>query len=130
MERTWHMTVEDRYTKFLFECQVNEADLRNSLILDAGCGNGTHTENIANHDVTIVGIDFSISVFNAEKRRKSKNVLFIQGDLQNPPFADGTFGIIFSNGVIHHTESTYKTFVSISKLPKIDGSLYLWLYNR
>ncbi len=130
MGKTWHMTVEDRYVKFLFENQVTEEEVKSKLILDAGCGNGTHTENVSGHCASIVGLDFSESIFNAEKRRTSKNLLFVQGDLQKPPFAEETFDMIISNGVIHHTPSTYTTFLSVSKLSKMNGSLYLWLYSR
>lgn len=130
MEKTWGMTLEKRYNNFLIETQTDPTILNQLLILDAGCGNGMHTENLANKGATMIGIDFSTSVFNAEKNRKAKNLLFLQGDLTQPPFANGTFDLIISNGVIHHTPNTFTTFKAISKLPKINGKLYLWLYNQ
>jgi SAM-dependent methyltransferase len=130
MEKTWAQSLDDRYERFLFENRITENELSNKLILDAGCGNGTHTENLSNKGATMVGVDFSSSVFHAEKNRKSKNVLFIKGDLQNPPFKENFFDLIISNGVIHHTKNTYHTFKQLVPLVKQGGSLYLWLYNR
>lgn len=130
MSKTWGLTSEDRYKRFLHENQVQENMLKNMLILDAGCGNGKLTENIAGHGTTIIGIDYSDSVFAAEKNRKSENVFFVKGDLQSPPFSEELFDIIFSNGVIHHTPNTKATFKKVAKLVKPNGTLYVWLYNR
>lgn len=130
MDKTWAQTLNDRYERFLFENRISEEELSHKIILDAGCGNGTHTENLANKGATMVGIDFSSSVFQAEKNRKSKNLFFVKGDLQNPPFKESFFDLIISNGVIHHTKSTYNTFLKLVPIVKSGGSLYLWLYNR
>lgn len=130
MQTTWGITLEERFERFLYENEIEESQIKDKLILDAGCGNGTHTENIANHGGLIVGIDYSTSVYIAEKRRKNENVLFVRGDLQNPPFPMETFDIVFSNGVIHHTPDTLVTFKSIIPIVKSRGSFYVWLYNR
>ena len=130
MQTTWGISIEERFRRFLYENEINETCLKDKIILDAGCGNGTHTENISTKGTLTIGIDYSTSVYYAEKRRKSDNVLFVRGDLQSPPFPNNFFDILFSNGVIHHTPNTYKTFLSLIPLIKGEGSLYLWLYNR
>jgi SAM-dependent methyltransferase len=131
METTWGMTVPERYEQFLIENQVKESDVTGKKIMDAGCGNGMLTEYISQKkDCSVFGLDFSESVFKAEHNRKSDNVCFVQGDLQNLPFSDDFFDIIFSNGVLHHTPDTYTTFKSVAKSVKPGGSFYLWLYCR
>lgn len=130
LKTTWGITIEERFERFLYENEIDKEKLKDKIILDAGCGNGTHTENIANHGALIIGIDYSNSVYSAEKRRVSDKVLFVRGDLQRPPFPMEAFDIVFSNGVIHHTPDTLATFRSIIPVVKKSGSLYVWLYNR
>ena len=131
MEKTWSYTLDERYKRFLYENRVSESALPHLNILDAGCGNGTHTLNLASKGVgQIVGIDYSESVYAAENKRTSKNLFFVRGDVQSPPFRNEHFDLIFSNGVIHHTPNTYNTFRAILPIVKSGGSLYLWLYNR
>jgi 2-polyprenyl-3-methyl-5-hydroxy-6-metoxy-1,4-benzoquinol methylase/uncharacterized protein YbaR (Trm112 family) len=130
LRKTWGFTVEDRVKQFYLETDVTPEECKGKLILDAGCGNGQLTEALSALGASVVGIDYSTSVFNAERHMQSSNVHFIQGDLQAPPFNPETFDIIISNGVLHHTASTYKTFCEVAKLAKPGGRFYLWLYRR
>ena len=97
------MTIEKRYEQALLELQTAETDLAGKYLLDAGCGNGLLTEYFSTRGAVSFGLDFSTSVFVAEKRRKSDTVCFVQGDLKDCPFQVGTFDIVYSPGVIHHT---------------------------
>lgn len=130
MNTTWGMTLQSRFEQFLLETQSAVSELPGKLMLDAGCGNGLLTEYFSNKGLVIIGIDFSTSVFGAEKRRTSTNCCFIQGDLMSPPFSNETFDLIVSNGVLHHTPHTETTFKSVAKTVKENGKFYLWLYSR
>jgi len=130
LDTTWGMSTSGRYEQFLIENQIKESQLNNKIVLDAGCGNGMLSEYISQKDCLVFGIDYSESVFMAEEKRKSENVCFVRGDLQHPPFDNDFFDIIFSNGVLHHTPDTYKTFKSVAKCVKPEGRFYLWLYCR
>ncbi len=130
MNTTWGMTLESRYEQFQYETQSMNQDLSGKFMLDAGCGNGMLTEYFSQKGPTMIGIDFSTSVFEAEKRRHSENCCFVQGNLMSPPFKDETFDIIVSNGVLHHTPDTELTFRSVAKVVKQNGIFYLWLYSR
>jgi SAM-dependent methyltransferase len=66
---------------------------------------------------------------NACVNNKNVNSHFIQGDLQNPPFQLEMFDIVYSTGVIHHTNNTELSFSCISPLVKPKGRLYVWLYK-
>jgi SAM-dependent methyltransferase/uncharacterized protein YbaR (Trm112 family) len=130
MTTTWGMTLQSRFEQFLLETQSFEAELPGKIMLDAGCGNGLLTEYFSNKGLFIFGIDYSTSVFGAEKRRTSDNCCFVQGNLMSPPFKPETFDIIVSNGVLHHTPNTETTFKSVAKTVKQNGKFYLWLYSR
>ncbi len=130
MNTTWGMTQQSRFEQFLYETQSTASELPGKVLLDAGCGNGLLTEYFANQGLLAIGIDFSTSVFDAERRRASDNCCFLQGDLMFPPFRSEIFEIIVSNGVLHHTPNTETTFKSVAKTVKPQGKLYLWLYSR
>ena len=55
---------------------------------------------------------------------------FVQGDLVNPPLADGTVDIIHSAGVLHHTPDTRQTFERLRRLLRTGGTFYIWLYKH
>ena len=130
LQRTWGWTTEERMEQFYLETLTDPLWCKNKWILDAGCGNGKLTNILNQTGVTIVGIDYSTSVFEAEKNKRSKYVHFILGDLQLPPFATECFDLIVSNGVLHHTPNTKATFFQVAKLVKPGGRFYLWLYRR
>ena len=57
-----------------------------------------------------LGIDISGAVDVAKVRFEEKNINaeFIQADIGNLPFSKPEFDLIFSEGVLHHTDSTEK----------------------
>ena len=130
LDKTWGWSVDQRVQQFLLETGVDAEWCRGKVILDAGCGNGQLTEALSRLGAHVVGLDFSTSVFTAEKRRQSQNVYFLRGDLRTPPFAPETFDIIVSNGVLHHTPSTYEAFSQVAKIARTGGRFYLWLYRK
>lgn len=130
MKTTWGWTIGQRFDQAMMETGMNDEEIMNKSILDAGCGNGLLTHYFGLKGMISFGLDYSDSIFAAENRRISKNVCFIKGDLDHPPFGKEFFDLIVSNGVIHHMPSTEKTFYSIAPLIKQGGKCYLWLYSR
>lgn len=130
VKRTWGWDVEERGQMFFMETDVTPEWCPEKLILDAGCGNGHLSEHISTFGATVIGLDYSTSVFLAEKARKSELVHFLQGDLGKPPFTRETFDLIFSSGVLHHTPNPENTFKKVAELVKEGGKFYTWLYKR
>ncbi len=128
--KTWGWTLEERTRQFFLECDVDASEIVGKTILDAGCGNGQLTESLSLLGATVIGVDYSTSVFAAERARTSQMAHYVRGDLLAPPFAPGIFDIIISNGVIHHTPNTYRTFVAVAALARAGGRFYLWLYRK
>jgi SAM-dependent methyltransferase len=128
--RTWGWTVEERVRQFFQETGTEADWCKGKLILDAGCGNGQLSEGLSRLGATVVAMDYSTSVFAAERARQSSTVSFVRGDLQAPPFENDTFDLVVSNGVLHHTRSTSATFREVARLVKPGGRFYLWLYRR
>jgi SAM-dependent methyltransferase len=106
--------------------------LRDCLILDAGCGSGELTADIgrAAPGATVIGMDFSEAAHVAfERCRGISNVHIVQADLSLPPFRPRSFDLVWSEGVIHHTPNTARSFASLSRLVKPHGKLYVWIYS-
>jgi SAM-dependent methyltransferase/uncharacterized protein YbaR (Trm112 family) len=129
VERTWGWTTQSRLEMFFYEVQRTPEELKDLVVLDAGCGNGLLTEMIGGHAKLAIGLDYSASVFANAARCKADNVVFVRGDLQKPPFKADTLDVIFSSGVLHHTPSTAGTFKALAKCVAPGGSFYIWLYR-
>jgi SAM-dependent methyltransferase/uncharacterized protein YbaR (Trm112 family) len=129
-DRTWGYTVRERLEQLFMETDTAPDWFDGKLVLDAGCGNGALSEEVAGLGATVVGLDYSSSVRGAERVRRADHVHFLQGDLQIPPLGEGLFDLVFSIGVLHHTPETLKTFQAVSRLVKPGGKFYVWLYRR
>jgi 2-polyprenyl-3-methyl-5-hydroxy-6-metoxy-1,4-benzoquinol methylase/uncharacterized protein YbaR (Trm112 family) len=129
LTRTWGWTAEQRVAMLQMETQLGAEAFAGALVCDAGCGNGLLTEAVAGLGATVIGVDYSTSVFQAEARRRSERVHFVRGDLTAAPFARGLFDVVVSNGVLHHTPDTRTAFDRVAELVRPEGHFYLWLYR-
>src|SRR5260370_31004641 len=104
-------------------------------VLDAGCGNGTLSAAAARAGAYVVGIDYSTSVERAEQHKaefaggNAPRIQYVQGDVQHPPFAPGVFDVVYSDGVLHHTDDTKRSFDALSRVVKPGGRMFVWLYR-
>ncbi len=71
----------------------------NSLVLDAGCGNG---KNMFRDDITLVGCDISEGLL---KICLDKGLNVFQADLRDLPCQDDSYDYVISIAVIHHLGS-------------------------
>src|SRR6266540_2114037 len=63
-------------------------------ILDVGCGAGKHSVNLAKRGFNVIAIDLTLAGLKAARKWAQENgvrVHFVQGDVENLPFRDGTF---------------------------------------
>lgn len=104
-------------------------------ILDAGCGAGFSAlllfgELLKQHDY--IGIDISDSVGVAELRFREAGLpgRFIQCDLFNAPVPDESVDLIFSEGVLHHSDSVSHAILSLSRKLAPSGLFLFYVYNK
>lgn len=104
--------------------------LEGKLVLDAGCGMGRYAEIAARYGATVVGLDFSYAIDVArENLSRWPNVQLVQGDLTRPPFASGTFDLVYSFGVLHHTPDAEQAFCAAADLVKPGGVMAMFVYS-
>ncbi|PYU35170.1 MAG: hypothetical protein DMG31_04540 [Acidobacteria bacterium] len=84
-------------------CKSRELDPREVRILDCGCGGGASVEYLANAGFQALGID--IARFRSEQwkeRGRLPQVAFVQADAVSLPFANESFEIVLSSGMLEH----------------------------
>lgn len=134
-ELTWELDLSTRVNYVYQYLRMEPGSLNGAIVFDAGCGNGTLTAGLAKSGPEVIGLDYSQSVEWAEREKKrfagaaAERVHYVQGDVQNPPFAPGSFDVIYSDGVLHHTPNTEKSFRAIAPLAKEGGRFFVWLYG-
>ncbi|ULQ53898.1 methyltransferase domain-containing protein [Flavihumibacter fluvii] len=127
--KVWQ-TDESSYKKQLYdELNISEPDLHGKKVIDIGCGHGRTSALLARHAELVIGMDLGSSVVHVGQKNKQDHCHFIQADLHHLPFDPAYFDLVYSSGVIHHTENTENAFVSISGLVNKGGVLCVWLYQ-
>jgi uncharacterized protein YbaR (Trm112 family)/SAM-dependent methyltransferase len=131
-EKYWNVRADVLYKSMDFLLDLKRQPVQGKLVLEVGIGIG----GIANYVCTsqrceLFGMDLGFAV-DAAKLNFGANPFFhiVQASAFAPPFREGTFDFVYSQGVIHHTFSTKTAFDSISKLPKAGGRLYVWVYSH
>jgi SAM-dependent methyltransferase len=111
---------------------MDEADLKDALALDGGCGNGRYSYWASKLGAqNVIGVDLGQGVESAyHNTRELGNVHIIQGDLFNLPFGPNTFDRIFSIGVLMHTGNAREAFLSLARLLKPDGQITAHVYHK
>jgi SAM-dependent methyltransferase len=106
--------------------------LAGSLVLEAGCGMGRFLEVVSKDpSATVVGFDLSLAVESAFANIGARrNVQIVQADIMNPPFRQGSFDVVFSIGVLHHTSNPKLAFGKLVPLLKRDGQIAIWVYSK
>jgi ubiquinone/menaquinone biosynthesis C-methylase UbiE len=102
-------------------------------VLEIGCGAGYDAMEFQLAGADYFGIDLTYE--NTLRTRAhlgfygySPNVG--QGDAESLSFPDGSFDVVFSNGVLHHTPDIGGSLAEAYRVLRPGGTLWLTVYNR
>lgn len=118
-----------------FDKIIKYSSLKNSKILEIGCGMGTHAELLCKNveDIDYTGIDITKKAVELTKKRfelKNINGKVIQADAESIPFENETFDYVWSWGVIHHSKNTESIITEIWRVLKPGGKCNIMIYNK
>ena len=115
----------DQYFDIVTDQMLN----RNTTVLDLGCGTGRWTKYIGDKAGFIEAVDPSAAVFAAQHLLSGmNNVRISQASSDSLPFADESFDMMMSLGVLHHIPDTELALKSGVKKVKKGGYVLLYLY--
>ncbi len=105
------------------------------LLIDAGCGAGMSGLELLGPilpRLRYLGVDVSEAVDVARHRFLERGLQggFLQADISNLPLPEGSIDLIFSEGVLHHTNSTEGALKSLARLLKSGGRFLFYVYRR
>lgn len=90
--------------------------------LDLGCGNGRHTELLAEHGADATGVDVSRGLLSAAAARENDHGFVadpVQGDAATLPFADDSFAQIIYVATLHHLRPESTRRESLAELGRL-----------
>ncbi|WP_242601964.1 class I SAM-dependent methyltransferase [Legionella yabuuchiae] len=106
------------------------------ILLDAGCGAGMSTIELWKEHadkIRYLGVDVSSAIDICKERVLKHNFsdsAFIQGNITQLPLPPMSVDIIFSEGVMHHTDDTHSTFKALSEYLKPNGFFMFYIYHK
>lgn len=102
-------------------------------VLEIGCGCGSEAELFARAGAHYTAVDLTNAAVSITQRRFRLAKLkgsFVQGDAENLPFADSSFDLVYSHGVLHHTPDTPCTIREVHRVLSPGGRAVIMLYYR
>jgi len=106
----------------------------NPILLDAGCGaamSGLALFEPVLDRVRYLGVDVSSAIDVAKKRFEERGLsaAFIQADLNQLPLPENSVDLIFSEGVLHHTDDTRAALAAVVRYLKQGGRILFYVYR-
>jgi SAM-dependent methyltransferase len=106
---------------------------RGLKVLEIGCGLGTDGAQFAKAGADYTGIDLTEASIELAKKRFELDGLkgeFRVSDAEMLDFADETFDLVYSHGVLHHTPETGAAVREVHRVLKPGGRAMVMLYHR
>lgn len=131
--------VEDLLQMFIYRkhLAVTEMELKNVTglsILEVGSGGGGHSALFQKQGADVVAVDITPERVKSTAKKlsllKSNSGVAFVGDAENLPFIDNSFDIVYSNGVLHHSENTDKCLDEVFRVLKPEGKAIIMVYCR
>src|SRR5260370_20500883 len=122
-----------RAERSMFARMVDRAIPGDARIVEIGCGTGQMCLYLARADRVVIGADLTRAALllgaAAARRFGLDRVQFVETDLHRPGLRAGSFDVVYSSGVLHHTPDPRAAFARIARLAKPGGMIVVGLYN-
>lgn len=104
-------------------------DFRGKTVLDAGCGPGHHMRLVAPVAQQVTGLDLNTADLARQLLADLPNTRLVEGDIVHYQ-PDEPFDIVYSIGVIDHTDSPDASFASLHRLTRPGGLTMVWVWSQ
>jgi ubiquinone/menaquinone biosynthesis C-methylase UbiE len=125
---------EQRYrTQWHIPMLVPFAEARGKRVLEIGTGNGADGVMFALNGGIYTGVDLTEAALEATRKHfqvLGLNGAFEKGNAEQLSFADETFDIVYSHGVLHHTPDTQRAINEVWRVLKPNGRAIIMLYHK
>lgn len=133
-KRFYELVEAHRYTKeWHIPAAADFAGARGLKVLEIGCGLGTDGAQFAKAGADYTGVDLTeAAVELARQRFELFNFpgKFQTADAEKLEFADASFDVVYSHGVLHHTPDTARAIREIHRVLRPGGRAIVMLYHR
>ena len=133
--RRFYELVEDhRYQKEWHIPQAADfSSCKGLRVLEIGCGLGTDGAQFAKAGAEYTGVDLTDAAVELAQRRFELFNLpgkFQTADAEKLDFADDSFDLVYSHGVLHHTPDIERAVKEIYRVLRPGGRSVVMLYHR
>lgn len=116
-----------------FTSELLKAVGYNKLVLECGCGTGQLSHYLQLNNNHVLGVDMTLSSLKLALEHKLRNHLprssFVQMNIFDLAIKDGSFDVVISHGVLHHTADARRAFGCVARKAKPGGIVMVGLYN-
>jgi ubiquinone/menaquinone biosynthesis C-methylase UbiE len=108
-------------------------DFKGKRLLEVGCGMGTDLLQFARGGASCTGVDLtprSVEISSLHLGLYGMRADFALCDGERLPFADESFDVVYSNGVLHHTPDTAQAVREVHRVLRPGGLARVMLYHR
>jgi SAM-dependent methyltransferase len=117
-------TEEQELDNFFSYLGITPDSLRDSIVLDAGCGCGRLTRMLGRYGAEIIGIDIASSIEQIYRDcQPGQNVHIMQADIDNLPFKDEVFDCVWSKLSVCYVRNPEAAFEKLSAVLKPAGRI-------
>ena len=109
-------------------------NLKGKRVLEIGLGEGADSESLIRRGAHWSGVDLTAeSIERVRTRLTLRDLPFAdlkQGSVLDLPFADNSFDMVFSHGVLHHVPEIKQAEKEIHRVLRPNGELVIMMYAR
>lgn len=130
----YERVAEHRYsTEWHIPAAADFERARGLKVLEIGCGLGTDGAGFARAGARYTGVDLTEAAVELARGCFAAFALlgeFRTADAEHLDFADETFDLVYSHGVLHHTPDTERAVREVHRVLKPNGRAVVMLYHR
>jgi SAM-dependent methyltransferase len=119
--------------RHLLAC-IDALNVAGKQVLEIGLGEGSDSERLIRQEARWSGVDLtSESIERVRARLKLRDLPYEdlqQGSVLDLPFADNSFDMVFSHGVLHHVPDIHHAQSEIHRVLRPGGELVIRVYAR